>query len=72
MEHRTQTFATASATDARLIATLRTIDFPATRDDLLRIAIGDVLEIATIDAIRALPRRTYHGATDVLRTLDRT
>jgi hypothetical protein len=55
--------------EARLRSTLRTIDFPATKDDLLRIAVVDHLEVTTIDAIRELPGRDFHGMTDVLREL---
>lgn len=54
---------------ARLLQTLRTIDFPATSEDLLRIAIVDDLEAETIDALRALPRRDFHGAAEVLAAL---
>lgn len=53
----------------RLLRTLRTIDFPATKDDLLRIAVLDHLEVATIDALRDLPVNDYHGTAEVLRAL---
>jgi hypothetical protein len=55
--------------EARLRNTLRTIDFPATKDDLLRIAVTDHLEVATIDAIHELADRDFHGMADVLREL---
>ncbi len=57
------------APEKRLLSTLRTIDFPATKDDLLRIAVVDHLEVDTIGALRELPRRDYHGTADVLRAL---
>lgn len=54
----------------RLVSTLRTIDYPAAHDDLLRIAVSDHLDVATITAFRALPQREYDGVADVLRTMD--
>lgn len=57
------------STDARLARTLRSIDYPATKDDLLRIAVVDHLDVPTIDAIHELPARDYHGVSEVLRML---
>jgi hypothetical protein len=59
-----------SPADGRLTRTLRSIDYPATRDDLLRIAVVDHLEVSTIDAIHGLPGRDYHGVAEVLKALD--
>lgn len=58
------------SSDMRLARTLRSIDYPATKDDLLRISVVDHLEVATIDAIHELPARDYHGVAEVLKTLD--
>ncbi len=59
-----------SSSEARLAQTLRSIDYPATKDDLLRIAVVDHLDVSTIDAIHELPARDYHGVSEVLKTLD--
>lgn len=58
------------SSDTRLARTLRSIDYPATKDDLLRVAVVDHLDVSTIDAIHELPARDYHGVAEVLKTLD--
>ena len=59
-----------SSAHERLLGTLRSIDYPATKDDLLRIAVLDHLEVPTIDAIHELPARDYHGISEVLKEID--
>jgi len=61
-----------SSGDSTLTRTLKSIDYPATKDDLLRIAVVDHLDVATIDAIHELPGRDYHGVAAVLKELHRT
>jgi hypothetical protein len=59
--------------DAHDAAALRTclydIDFPATRGELLRAAIGDRLHPEVIDALAALPAAQYRSGFEVLRAL---
>lgn len=69
MDRSSPSLASGESKDSRLAHTLRSIDYPATTDDLLRIAVADHLEVRLIDAIHELPRVDYHGATEVLRAL---
>lgn len=56
--------------DAALAASLRTIDYPATREDLLRIAAEDRLPQADVDSLRTLPEHSYEGTFHVLRAIE--
>lgn len=58
------------SSDTRLPRTLRSIDYPATKDDLVRVAVVDHLAVSTMDAMHELPARDYHGAAEVLKALD--
>nr|WP_201469928.1 DUF2795 domain-containing protein [Microbacterium hydrocarbonoxydans] len=71
MNRSSPSLAPIDSTDSRLAHTLRSIDYPATKDDLLRIAVVDHLEVPIIDAIHELPGGDYHGATEVLKALGR-
>jgi hypothetical protein len=55
--------------ESRLVDSLRTVDFPATKDDLLQVAVIDHLEVSTIGALRELPHGDYSGVAEVLRAL---
>ncbi|MCI2959487.1 DUF2795 domain-containing protein [Agromyces atrinae] len=49
---------------------LRTIDYPATPDDLARAARHDGVDDAIVRALSDLPARSYDGAFHVLHALD--
>lgn len=51
-------------------ACLRTVDYPAHREDLLRAAAADGLSAKAIQALQALPDGTYQSTFYVLRMLD--
>ena len=54
---------------AALLACLRTLDYPARRDDLLRVSVLDRLPVPCVESLRALPDRAYTGVLDIVREL---
>ncbi|MGG7510855.1 DUF2795 domain-containing protein [Plantibacter sp. YIM 135249] len=56
--------------EAALVSSLRTIDFPASRDDLVRVAMEDGLDQESIDALRSLPEHAYEGTFHVIRAIE--
>ncbi|WP_167046621.1 DUF2795 domain-containing protein [Salinibacterium sp. ZJ454] len=53
----------------RLRAVLRDIDFPATRDDLLREARRSAGDDATVRTLHDLPDRSFNGSSAVIAAL---
>ncbi|KQX06917.1 MULTISPECIES: DUF2795 domain-containing protein [unclassified Leifsonia] len=60
------------STDEResIAGCLRTVDYPAHRDDILRAATSDGLSANAVEALRALPDGTDQSTFYVLRMLD--
>jgi hypothetical protein len=59
-----------TSVDADLIATLRSVDYPATREDLVRAAIMDGLQLDAVDALLAIPNGVYQSTFYVVRALE--
>jgi Protein of unknown function (DUF2795) len=60
----------AASVDAALVATLRSVDYPATREDLVRAAVMDGLQLDAVDALHAIPNAVYQSTFYVVRALE--
>ena len=60
-----------TTTDPALVAFLSTMEYPATRADLLREAARDGLDADDLAALAALPDHSYQGGWYVRRQLAR-
>jgi len=49
---------------------LSEIDYPATRDDLLRLARRGHADLGTVGSLQSLPNRSFNGAWDVRFALE--
>lgn len=54
-----------------VIGCLREVDYPADRDDLIRIARRAGTPAATLELLRSLPRRSFNGVYDLQRAMAR-
>jgi hypothetical protein len=45
------------------------VDYPAGRDDLVRVAEGNGADARTLDLLRNLPDRTYEGPSGVSKEI---
>jgi hypothetical protein len=48
------------------------MEYPATRDDLIREAVRTRCDLSTVRFLKALPSRGYQGVADVRRALEHT
>ncbi|HWU47917.1 MAG TPA: DUF2795 domain-containing protein [Humibacter sp.] len=63
--------ALATIINEDVIGWLREVDYPADRDDLIRIARRAGTPAATLELLRALPRGNFNGVYDLRRAMAR-